>query len=189
MRFIAFSLAVTMSAIVTAQETPKSFPITFKADDVYVIADFSAESNGLSVTGKDIALVPIRCSAGVTGAMLIGHGTYSFSSPHADDSISGDFRAAMLRFHPDDQPSLVPLPDGTAITDHAAHEMGRHLLDNVFRHCWHSGMNALLPDTGSFVANVYSTTQGDLLISTGPKSNVVHSFTDNKTLVKVNTGG
>ncbi len=43
-------------------------------------------------------------------------------------------------------------------------------------------MNALIPDAGSLVANVYSTTQGDLLISTGPKSSVVHSFTDKATL-------
>ena len=52
----------------------------------------------------------------------------------------------------------------------------------VFRHCWHSGMNALIPDKRSFVANVYSRTHGDLLISTGPKSSVVHNFTDRQTL-------
>jgi hypothetical protein len=54
--------------------------------------------------------------------------------------------------------------------------------DNVFRHCWHRGMDALIPDAGSLAANVYSTSQGDLLISTGPKSAVVHSFTDKATL-------
>lgn len=188
MRFLLLSVAVATASYTTAEKAADSYPISFAADDVHVVPDFVAESNGLKLTGKNVAMIPIRCEAGVTGAMMIGDGIYSFASTDAADPISGRFRAVMLRFHPDDQPALIPLSDGDATTDHAVHEMGRHLLDNVFRHCWHSGMNALLPDRGSFVANVYSTTKGDLLISTGPGSNVVHSFTDNRTILKTEVG-
>tara|TARA_R110002111_G_scaffold40727_2_gene76001 strand:- start:313 stop:873 length:561 start_codon:yes stop_codon:yes gene_type:complete len=184
MRYIICSLAIVIATSVVAQDLPKSYPITFRADDVYLFADFSVESNGLKLTGKDIAIVPIRCDAGITGAMVIGNGTYSYAVPSNADQESGKFRAAMLRFNPKDQPSLMPLDGDKATTDHAVHEMGRHMLDNVFRHCWHSGMKAIFPDADSFVANVYSTTKGDLLISTGPKSNVVHSFTAKQTLAK-----
>jgi len=182
---LVFAVAVTpllcTSTSLIAQDTPKSYPITLEANDVHEIAELSIESNGLTLTAKDVLVVPIRCEPGVTGAMLIGNGEFRFS-PAYDDEIKGIFRAAMLRFNPADQPKLLPLDKSNATTDHAAHEMSQHLLNNVFRHCWHSGMNALLPDAGSFVANIYSKTHGDLLISTGPKSTVVHSFTADETL-------
>ena len=174
------ALLVTVTAAI-AQETPKSYPISFKANDVHTITNLSIESNSLKLTGSDLLVVPIRCELGITGAMLLGNGEYRFD-PADGDAFKGEFRAAMLRFNPSNQPKLLSIDEKGAFTDHAAHEMGRHLLDNVFRHCWHSGMNALIPDDGSLVANVYSMTQGDLLISTGPKSTVVHSFTDNATL-------
>lgn len=175
-----FGFATTL----TAQEAPKSYPITFEANDVHQIDNFSVELNSLKLTGENITVVPIRCEAGITGAMIFGEGTYSYAIPSESPIKSGKFRAAMLRFHPADQPTLLPIAADGATTDHAIHEMGRHMLNNVFRHCWHSGMNALLPDAGSFVANVYSTTEGDLLISTGPKLNVAHSFTAKETLAK-----
>ncbi len=177
----AVAALLVIAAPLVAQETPKSYPITFKADDVHTINNFSIELNALKLTGSHLMVVPILCEPGITGAMLIGKGDYEFT-PAGGDVIKGVFRAAMLRFNPMDQPKLLPINHGDATTDHAVHEMGRHMLDNVFRHCWHSGMNALIPDAGSLVANVYSTTQGDLLISTGPDSSVVHSFTNNATL-------
>jgi hypothetical protein len=172
---------LVVAAPLVAQETPKSYPITFQADDVHTIANLSIELNDLKLTGSNMIVIPIRCQPGITGAMLIGKGDYEFA-PADGDAIKGVFRAAMLRLNPVDQPKLLPINDGEATTDYAVHEMGRHMLDNVFRHCWHSGMDALIPDAGSLVANVYSTTQGDLPISTGPTSSVVHSFTDKATL-------
>jgi hypothetical protein len=164
----------------TAQEAPQSYPITFEANDVHTV-DLAVEVNSLKLTGTDLIVIPLRIESGITGAMLIGNGEYVFS-PEDGDEIKGKFRAAMLRFHPDDQAKFLTIDPQQATTDLAAHEMGRHMLDNVFRHCWHRGNEALIPTSGSFVANVYSTTQGDLLISTGQESSVVHSFTDKKTL-------
>jgi hypothetical protein len=178
---VAVSSLLCGSTSSVAQDKPEAYPITLKADDVHEIAELSIESNGLTLTAKDVLVVPIRCEPGVTGAMLLGNGEFRFS-PADGDEIKGVFRAAMLRFNPADQPTLLSLDKTNVITDHAAREMSRHLLNSVFRHCWHSGMNALIPDTGSFVANVYSKTHGDLLISTGPKSSVVHSFTAGETL-------
>lgn len=175
-----FALFVYVDSTI-AQEKTKSYPITFAADDVFTIADLEVEANSLTLTGTDIIAIPIRIQPGITGAMLLGNGEYRFA-PKDGDEVNGKFRAAMVRFHPDDQSKLLPIDPKTATTDRAAHEMGRHMLDNVFRHCWHSGNEALIPTSGSFVANVYSTTQGDLLISTGPKISVVHNFTDSKTL-------
>lgn len=181
---VAFaSLGAGTSAL--AQEPPKAYAITLEANDVHEITNLSIESNGLTLTGKHIVLVPIRCEPGITGAMLLGEGEFRFA-PADGEEIKGEFRGAMLRFNPTDQPKLLPLDKANVITDRAAHEMSQHLLNNVFRHCWHSGMKALIPDSGSFVVNVYSKTHGDLLISTGPKLSIAHSFSDGKTLYNPN---
>jgi len=171
------------STPLVAQDAPESYPIRFAADDVHKIPKLAIAMNGLKLTGTDLLAVPIRCEVGITGAMLLGTGQYQYL-PADGDAIQGEFRAAMLRFNPEDAHKLLPIDEDAAFTDRAAHEMGRHLLDNVFKHCWHSGSQALIPDAGSFVADVYSTTQGDLLISTGPTGSVVHSFTDRKTLYR-----
>ena len=165
-----------IAAFSAAQDKPQAHPITLQADDVYEIPELTIESNGLTMTAKDILAVPIRCELGVTGAMLLGAGDFRFA-PADHPEINGGFRAAMLRFNPADQPKLLPLNQENQIVDHAAHAMSQHLLNNVFRHCWHSGKDALIPETGSFAANVYSKTHGDLLISTGPKGAIVYNFT------------
>jgi hypothetical protein len=182
--FVALTLAIPTTA--RCDEGRQAYPVTLKADDVHEFDKLTIQSNGLTVTGKHLLAVPIRCERGITGAMLIGDGEFSFK-PKKGEPITGQFRAAMLRFAPADQEALLPLSKGKVITDHAAGEMSQHLLNNVFRHCWHSGMNALIPDQGSFVANVYSRTHGDLLISTGPHSAVVHNFTDRRTLYSTNS--
>lgn len=180
---IAGAMLVLLAAptLSLAQGQPESYPITLKADDVHEVEKFQSERNGLSMTGTNLVAVPIRCEKGVTGAMLLGNGEFTFA-PADGDEIKGVFRAAMLRFNPTDQQSLLPLDDSNATTDLAVHEMSQHLLNNVFRHCWHSNRNALIPDEGSFVANVYSKTHGDLLISTGPQSTVVYSFSTRQKL-------
>ena len=178
---MALSLMICGLPFSQGQEKPKAYSITLKADDVHVMSELTIESNGLTFGGKDLLVVPIRCERGITGAMVLGNGNFSYSAKDGFE-IKGMFRAAMLRFDPADQPKLLPLDNGQVITDHAAREMSQHLLNNVFRHCWHSGMDALIPDSESFIANVYSTTHGDLLISTGPKSTIVHNFTSGETL-------
>lgn len=178
---VAAATLFGVSILSSARDNPKAYPITLKADDVHEIPELSIESNGLTLTGKNIIAVPIRCELGMTGAMLLGTGDFRFA-PADGKEIKGVFRAAMLRFDPADQPKLLPLDQTKPMTDLAAQEISQHLLNNVFRHCWHSGKDALIPDTGSFVANVYSQTHGDLLISTGSKGYVAHNFTTRETI-------
>ena len=182
--FLVVALWFWASESALAQARPAAYPIKLDATDVHELKDFEVQANGLKISSKELLVVPIHCAPGITGAVLIGNGEYSFSTSDGK-KFEGVFRAAMLRFAPDDQSMLLPLDKSTAVTDHAAYEMSQHLLNDVFRHCWHSGKDALIPDAGSFVANVYSKTEGDLLISTGGNSSVVHSFTAGKTLYQV----
>ena len=178
---IATIVAVTFVAEARAQQDTASYPVTLGADDVHELTDLTIASNGLELTSDRLTAIPIRCEVGITGAMLLGNGEFRFKPEDAKE-ISGEFRGAMLRFHPENQNELIKFDDQAAKTDLAAREMCQHLLNNVFGHCWHRGREALIPDAGSFVANVYSKEHGDLLISTGPTSTAVYNFTERKML-------
>lgn len=143
---IAVALAMIIcSTSQVSVEAPQSYPITLEPNNVHEFANLSIQQNGVTLSGTDILVVPIRCELGVSGAMLLGKGEFTFARDKGDE-IKGVFLAAMRRFAP---------------ADHAM---------------------ALIPDVHSFVANVYPTTHGDLLISTGAKLTVVHNFTENRTI-------
>jgi len=186
-RLLSMSLVVAVVATAYGQnekpERPKSYPISLKADEVREFAPLKINFGGLQLSSDGVSGIPISCDAGVTGMVLIGNGTFRFA-PEGGDVIEGHFRAAMLRFHPKDQAEILPIDKVPAVTDRAVHEMSKHLVKEVFRHCWHAGAEALIPDEGSLSAVLYSKEHGDLLISTGGKASIVHSFSDRKTLYK-----
>jgi len=141
-------LMLGLPTIVRCQDARQAYAITLKADDVHEFDRLNIQMNGLSLTAKKVFAIPIRCERGITGAMLLGDGEFTFTRKDGEP-IQGQFRAAMLRFDPADQEALLPFGKGKVTTDRAVYEMSQHLLNNVFRHCWHSGMNALIPDKGS----------------------------------------
>ena len=164
-----------------AAEDMTPYPITLRPDRVYESPGLAIEVRGVQIRSGPVAIVPIATEKGITGAVVIGDGTFRFSPP-GGNPIEGHFRAAMLRINPADQARLVPLDESKRVADRAAFEMSRHLLNDVFGHCWHSGKDALIPPAGSLSAVLYSKEHGDLLISDDGKNPVVHSFTDRKTL-------
>jgi RNA polymerase sigma factor (sigma-70 family) len=160
-----------------------AYPIELKPDKVYELADVSIKVHHVEIHTGPVTVVPIGCAKGITGAMILGGGKSAFLFSHGGARpIDGDFRAAMLRFNPADQPRFLPISDAKPVADLAAFEMSRHLLNTVFGHCWHSGKDALIPPVGSLSAVLYSKEYGDLLVSDDGKNPVVHNFTSRKTL-------
>ncbi len=87
--------------------------------------------------------------------------------------VEGHFRAAMLRFNPDDAGRLLPTGQGKKSADRGAYEMARHLLRGVFPRCWYSGkeggriQEALIPTKGIIAFVFLSKEHGELLVSFG----------------------
>ncbi len=158
-----------------AQDAPASFPITLRADDVHLFTDLDVAANGLRLTAKSVTITPIRCEKGMTGCILLGDGEFHFT-PKDKAEIHGQFRGALLRFNPDEQPRLLPLDKAKVVTDHGAHAMSSHLVTPLFNHCWQHDGRALIPDSGVLAVSLYTKDHGDLLISTGSDNFVVYSF-------------
>ena len=158
-----------------------AYPITLKPDRVYESPGLAIEVRGVQIRSGPVVIVPIACEKGITGAVVLGDGTFRFA-PEGGKPIEGHFRSAMLRINPADQARLIPLDESRRITDRAAFEMSRLVLNAVFGHCWHSGKDALIPPSGNLAAVLYSREHGDLLISDDGRNPVVHNFSDRKTL-------
>jgi hypothetical protein len=164
-----------------------SYPFTIDPDKVREYPELTIKVRDFQLTTGPVAVVPIDCERGTTGAMIIGSGKFQFA-PEKNKSIEGVFRAVMLRFNPADQPSIISFDKGKKVRDLGATEMSRHMMMTVLRHCYQSTKDGgrrtevLIPSKGAYAAVLYSKEHGDLLISDAGKEIVAFSFTDRKTL-------
>ena len=178
---IVASLGPAASAQIQSTDRMPSYPIEIAPEKVYEYRDLNIRVRDLQLNSNTVSAVPISCERGITGIVLIGNGTFRYT-PEGSKPIEGQFRAAMLRFNPEDQASIIALDKGKKVTDRGTAEMSRHLLSVVFGHCWHSGKQALIPPSGSISAVLYSKDHGDLLISDDKQTATVFNFTERKTL-------
>jgi hypothetical protein len=169
------------SAPAVAAIANKSYPIELKAAEVREYATIDISFAKLKLRGETITVVPISTEAGVTGAVLLGNGTYSYS-PEVGTDFNGQFRAVMLRFNPQDADAIIKLSEGKPIDDKGAIELARAMLALTFRHCYHSGQEALIPPERALASAVFSRELGDVLFSSDDKLSIVHNFTDRKTV-------
>lgn len=169
------------AATAAPSDADKSYPIEIKADSVREFATLTVDFGKLKLSGKAITVVPISTEVGVTGAVLIGNGAYTYQ-PTADKSFTGQFRAAMLRFNPQAADAIIKLADGKATADQGATELARAVLNAVFRHCYHAGQQALIPAEHAIAADVFSRELGDILMSSDGTVDIVYDFTSRKQL-------
>lgn len=190
-RLVSMVLAAVVVATAYGQnekaQRPKSYPIQLNADDVREFGTLKINYAGVELSSAGVSGIPISCGAGITGMMLVGNGTFRFAPPEGS-AIEGAFRAAMLRFNPQDQRSILPLDNVPKVTDRGIQEMSSHLLKQAFRHCWQANGDALIPDEGSLSVVLYCKEHGDLLISTGKSGIVVHNFSKRETLFEKKAG-
>jgi RNA polymerase sigma factor (sigma-70 family) len=164
-----------------------SYPFTIDPDKVYEFPTLTVDFRDLHLKAGRVSVVPISTEKGITGAMMIGDGTFRYK-PAADTMIEGHFRAAMLRFNPEEQAAIVPLEKGERVNDRGTWEMSRQLLQVVIRHCWQSNKDGgrrqevLIPPKGAFATVLYSKEHGDLLISGDDRTAIAYNFTERKAL-------
>ena len=167
-RNIAILIVASLASTALSREEPierlRTFPIEVNSADVYEYPKLTIEFHDFRLEAGPVSVVPIACEPGITGAVLIGAGTFRYT-PAEGKPIEGRLRSAMLRFNPVDRLKILPLDRGTRVTDRGIAEMSRQLLNVAFRHCWHNGMEALIPPEGILSAVLYSKEHGDLLIS------------------------
>jgi hypothetical protein len=165
----------------TAEDPGKSYPTTIKADSVREFESLSVDFGKLKMSGSAISVVPISTEAGVTGAFLIGNGTYSYT-PEAGREFKGHFHSAMLRFNPKKADAVIKLSAVKPVADRGAAELAKAVLAKVFSHCYFANGDALIPPEHAIAADVFSREMGNVLFSGSDTDGAVYNFTSRKML-------
>ena len=164
-----------------------SYPFEIDPEKVYEFAELTVDYREFHLKTGPVSVLPISTSRGITGAMVIGNGTFR-NATEGGPVFEGQSRAVMLRFSPEEQAAILPLEKGKRVTDRGTFEMGRHLLQVVIRHCWQSTKDGgrrqevLIPPKGAFAADLYTKEYGDVLISGDEKTATIYNFSTRKSL-------
>ena len=164
-----------------------SYPFRLDPNEVREFPELNVTYHDIQLKTGPVAVVPIFSEKGITGALVVGNGTFRYS-PEKDKTIGGPFRAVMLRVNPGEQAAIIPLAQGNKVSAQGLTEMGRHLLQVVIQHCYQSNkgggrrQEVLIPPKGALASVFYSKDFGDLLISFDERTKMAFSFTDRKTL-------
>jgi hypothetical protein len=162
-------------------ERNKTFAIELKPDSACEFATLAVDFGKLKLKGTAITAVPISTAVGVTGVVLLGPAEYTYAAA-AGKEFKGHMRAAMLRFHPQDADAILKLANGKPLADKGAVELARAVVNTAFRHCYHSGMEALIPPPRTIAADIFSAELGDVLMSGDDSTAVVFDFTSRQQL-------
>ena len=145
-------------------------PPQFAASQIKIKTDL------LTMECSKCKYIEIRTEQGVTGLYIIGTGTIDIPSK----SISDKFENCMIRFNPSDYENLVQVNDKSSIKDKKFKKEAVQQLQKVFKHCYHSGMDALIPPTGAYTLDMVTEKYGDLLAGYGDGKTNVYSFSYKK---------
>jgi hypothetical protein len=181
---VAVAVAIAAGKVQSAEKngnTSGSYPIKINSDEVREFSSLTVDFANFKLQGNSITVVPISTEAGITGAVLLGTGMYSYTTD-TGKKFEGQFHAAMLRYNPKDAEAVLKLTTGKVTKDKGAADMATSLLATIFRHCYHSGQSALLTTEKALAVDLFSRELGEVLFSFDGNVAIVHSFSDRQTL-------
>lgn len=156
--------------------TPPSEKVNWKTPNLFSAKQLTFKSGYISMECKDCKCLEIRTKSGLTGLFIIGEGTFAIPSK----SMSGKFSNCMIRLNPDEANTHIVIQQHTPINDMLFYHSSMQILNNVFMHCYHHDMDALIPPIGAYALNFLSEKYGDLLAGYSPQERVVYSYTYHK---------
>jgi hypothetical protein len=158
---------------IAANAQLKSEAVDWKNAALFGANTVTINSDQINLRCEGCKIYEIKTESGVTGVFLIGDGT--FKVPGKD--LAGEFNQCMIRFNPSKYNELVSMEKKQKIKDENFKSDAENALAEVFRHCYHRGMEALIPDEASYACNFLTSKYGDLLVSYSPEKMVAYSYT------------
>lgn len=145
---------------------------------VYSASLVHFQTNEVEMTMKNCRLLEIESASGVSGFYITGKGTITIAAENITVNISG----FMLRCNPADLLSFLSVSDKKTVDDAGFVVQAMQVLKSMFRHCFHSGMDALIPDRKIYAINFLGAKYGDVLASNYEDKFLVYSFTEKRKL-------
>ncbi len=143
---------------------------------VYSAAEIQFESEDVKFECLNCKYLEIETKSGITGIFVMGNGVFNLQNRNMKDSTL----ACLVRFNPNDFNSFLKISSNSIIEDKGFSAISFNILNDLFKHCYHSGMDALIPYTGDYALNFFSKKYGDVLATFADKKMLIFNFTTGK---------
>jgi hypothetical protein len=178
-KLLAQTLVLVFALLLPSLLFPQAYPI--KVETAIRFESLTVSLNRLSLHIGNGTLVQIECEKGVTGAVILASGSFSFATKDTQ-SIHDTFTNALLRFNPADYSELIAPLGAQPGSQAELLDQTTTVLRRSFLRLYHKGNDALIPDAGVLGAVLYSDNLGDLIISEGAERSGVYSVSGRRVL-------
>ncbi|MBK5285907.1 MAG: hypothetical protein JJE25_10950 [Bacteroidia bacterium] len=172
-------LCIFISSFVSCKgQDMKGEIVEWDSPAIFSVQKFYFENTEVKFECQECKYLEIKSSSGVSGFFILGKGTYILKKRNITDVVSG----CMIRLNPADINTFISITSKENIKDAGFLSLSRKILNDVFRHCYHAGMNALIPDKGIYALNFFGEKYGDVLITLEKNKLLIYSFTEKREL-------
>ena len=155
-----FNLSLTFY-IASFAQVVESEKINWDNLPAFSCKSFTFKTEQLNYECKDCRYVEFKTISGVSGYFLLGQSSFSIPSKEIDGSST----ALMLRLNPKDSTDFLSIVNPSSINDNGFISLSLLVLNDIFRRCYHSGMDALIPHKGNYTTDIFSDKDGDMLVA------------------------
>ena len=174
-----FSFALLfMSCVSTNAET--GFPK--KIGDTISFDSLSLKHERIEIRFENGTLSLIETEAGITGAGVVGDGTFSYVTSEDESPLRDRITGALLRFNPDDYYTFVQPENSRPVERDKIKKESMALIEQSFRMFFHKDDDAIFPDPGVLGAVLQTESLGNLVTVDGGAENIVFNLADREFL-------
>jgi hypothetical protein len=156
----------------------EGYPVSFTADDMYAVTDFSLPLQFSDFVVTEGILIPGTTAVGTTVVLILGDGEwrlrqpeqYSWTHVPRDSSavpFSESFTSLYLRIHPRFYEELISNTQLTRMRDPEAFARAERIYKHKFWNSFHTGERALIPSSDIGTIDIESASWGRLQIHEG----------------------
>ena len=156
----------------------EGYPVSFTADDMYAVADFSLALQFSDFAVAEGILVPGTTAVGTTVVLILGDGEWRLRQPEQyrwthvprDSSatpFTESFTSLYLRIHPRFYEELIGNATLARVRDPEAFARAERIYKHKFWNSFHTGERALIPSSDIGTIDIESASWGRLQIHEG----------------------
>lgn len=174
-KFLLFNLFLSFAYCSFAQVV-ESEKIDWENLPAFSAKSFVFKSGQINYECTDCRYVELRSNSGVSGYLLLGQAAFSIPNK----KISGNSSAIMIRINPKDSSTFLQISNSEKLEDIGFVSLSLLILNNTFKRCYHSGMDALIPLNGEYAVDIFSDKEGDMLVSYADKKIQIFNISKRK---------
>ncbi len=173
MKQILFTPLLLLTVVSCLGQSYRTETVEWLNPKVYKAKSFTFKTDSVDFVASNCKIFEIRTISGVTGYYLEGDAGIKIEAKKLSERCT----AAMFRFNPLDIDSVITIVNLKEMQDDEFVNASLKVLKSTFRHCYHAGMDAIIPDPGVYAVNFFSPKIGEVLVSRDKKEMIYYNFT------------